>query len=111
MNRYYLLFLLGVFIASLAQLILKITAVRIYPAPWRKYLNPGVFAGYSMLLGVTLLTAFAYKGVPLKAGPVLQSSGYIFIAVLSRFFLGEKLSQAQCKGIFLIILGIVIFHV
>lgn len=110
MNRYYLLFLLAVFISSMAQLILKKTALSIYPATWRRYINPGVFAGYSILVGVTLLTAFAYRGVPLKAGPVLQSSGYIFIALLSRFFLGEKLSQTQWKGIFLIILGILVFH-
>ena len=110
MNRYYLLFILAVFISSLAQMILKRTAVRRYPVTWKRYVNPGVLAGYSILTGVTLLTAFAYRGVPLKAGPVLQSSGYIFIALLSRFFLGEQVSQAQWKGIFLIILGILVFH-
>jgi len=110
MNRYYLLFLVAVFISSLAQLILKGTAVLTYTSAWRRYINPGVFVGYSILLGTTLLTAFAYRGVPLKAGPVLQSSGYIFIPLLSRFFLGEKLSQNQWKGIFLVIVGIVVFH-
>lgn len=110
MNKYYIFFLSGVLISSLAQIILKKSAVRKYSTVSGRYLNPGVFSGYLILFGVTLLTAFAYRGIPLKAGPVLQSSGYIFIALLSRFLLGEKLSLSQWKGIFLIITGIIVFH-
>ncbi len=110
MNKYYALFISGVFISSLAQIILKKSAVRTYPKPSGRYLNPGVLSAYFILFCVTLLTAFAYRGIPLKAGPVLQSSGYIFIALLSRFFLGEKLSSVQWKGIFIIIVGIFVFH-
>ena len=110
MNKYYVIFSAGVFISSLTQILLKKSAVRTYPEPSRRYLNPGVLSAYFILFGVTLLTAFAYRGIPLKAGPVLQSSGYIFIALLSRFFLGEKLSSVQWKGIFLIIVGIFVFH-
>jgi len=110
MNRYSLLFLSGVMISSLAQIILKKAAVREFRTPLKRYFNLRVMAGYFILLSVTLLTAFAYRGVPLKAGPVLQASGYIFIALFSRLFLGEKLSSRQWKGIFLIITGIAVFH-
>lgn len=94
----------------MAQIILKKSANRQYCRKSEKYLNSGVFCGYFILLCVTFITALAYRGVPLKAGPVLQSSGYIFIALLSRFFLGESLSRTQWKGIVLIIVGILVFH-
>ncbi len=110
MNKYYILFLSGVVISSLAQIILKKSADKKYATASGRYLNPGVLSGYFILFCVTLLTSFAYRGIPLKAGPVLQSSGYIFIALLSRFLLGEKLSLAQWKGIFLIVIGIFVFH-
>lgn len=110
MNRYHFLFLAGVLTASAAQILLKRSALREHRSEMRKYLNLNVIAGYFILFLVSLVTAFAYRGIPLKAGPVLQSSGYIFIALLSRFFLGEKLSARQWKGIMLIITGIVVFH-
>ena len=47
--------------------------------------------------------------VPLSMAPVLESSGYIFVAILSYYFFKERLTKKQLLGMFLIIVGIVIY--
>jgi multidrug transporter EmrE-like cation transporter len=101
---------MAVFISSIAQVILKRSAIAGERTGWKRYLNPGVASGYAILFCMTLLTVYAYRGVPLKAGPVLQSSGYVFVAFMSRYFFEEKLSPGQWRGLFLIVAGIIVFH-
>jgi len=51
---------------------------------------------------------YSYKKVPLSAGPVIEASGYIFVSVLGRVLLKEKISRRRLAGLFMIVLGIVI---
>jgi drug/metabolite transporter (DMT)-like permease len=55
------------------------------------------------------MTTLAYKVVPLTIGPVLESTGYIYIGVLSLLILKEKLSRRKILGNILIIAGIFIY--
>ncbi len=68
-----------------------------------------VLGAYICFFGASLLTTFAYKGVPLSFGPVLEATSYIYIVVLSRFFLGEKVTRKKILGNVLIIAGILIY--
>ena len=67
-----------------------------------------IFA-YGMFFVSSLLTVWAYKFVPLSMGPVLESSGYFFVTVLSVIFLKEKVGLKKALGLALIIVGIITF--
>ena len=67
-----------------------------------------VIGAYICFLGASLLTTVAYRGVPLSLGPVLEATSYIYIVLLSRIFLKEKITKKKILGNILIILGVLI---
>ena len=107
--KYVLIFLLSVFIASFSQILLKKSANRNHTNGWREYLNKYVITAYFIFIISTILTIIAYKGVELKYGPIIGSVGYIFILIMGKMFLNEKITRNRILGIFLIIIGIVVF--
>ena len=112
MNNYLLysiIFLISVFVASASQILLKKSAGRSYTSKIKEYLNPMVIVAYILFFLSMLITMFAYKYVPLSMGPVLETTGYVYIAVLSYIFLKEKLSRKKLIGMITIILGILLF--
>lgn len=104
-----LIFISGVFISSISQIILKKSADREYPSKIREYLNVRVIFSYIIFFGATLCSILAYTKIPLSLGPVLESSGYFFVAVLSYIFLKEKISKQKMFGLSIIIIGIIIY--
>ena len=50
-------------------------------------------------------------GLNLKELPVLEASSYLFVPLLSFFFLKEKLELREIGAMFLIVLGILVFYV
>lgn len=109
MNSYVLIFIFAVFIASISQILLKKSANRNHKNWLKEILTIKVFIAYSMFLLSSMLIIYAYKGVQLKYGAIIQSSGYIFILLLGRIFLEEKITKNRILGIVLIIIGIVVF--
>jgi drug/metabolite transporter (DMT)-like permease len=107
---YILVFLCSVFISSVSQVLLKSSAGKEYGSALREYLNPKVILAYGIFFMATLLTIIAYKGVPLSMGGILEASGYIFVAVLSYFFLHEKIGKRKMLGLVVILVGIVVFN-
>lgn len=106
---YSCIMLLSVFISSISQLLLKKSAQKKYGSRIKEYLNPLVICGYFLLFLCTFITMFALKVIPLSMGAIIESAGYIFVAVLSYIFFKEKLTKKQLLGIALIIIGIIIF--
>ncbi|MEG0310887.1 MAG: EamA family transporter [Eubacterium sp.] len=106
---YTIIFLVSVFISSVSQIILKKSAQKKYENVLKEYLNPMVIGAYTIFLISTFLTTFAYKSVPLSFGPVLESTGYIYIAILGALILKEKMSKRKILGNGLIIIGIMVF--
>ena len=106
---YYAMYLFSVLVASLSQVILKKSAVIHYESRIREYLNPYVITAYFFLLSSSLLTTFSYRGVPLTMGPVLESTGYIYVGILGMIILKEKLSRRKIIGNLLIVGGIFIY--
>ena len=109
--KYVLIFLLSVFIASFSQILLKKSANKNYANEWKEYLNKYVVLAYFIFFISTILTIIAYKGIELKYGPIIESVGYIFILIMSKIFLDEKITKNKLLGIFLIIVGIFVFNV
>ncbi|MCM1299440.1 MAG: EamA family transporter [Firmicutes bacterium] len=96
-------------ISSFSQIMLKKSAQKTYPSKIREYLNPLVIFAYGLFFLCTLISMYALKVVPLSMSPVLEASGYIFVAVLSYIFFKERLTKRQLLGMALIISGIVIY--
>lgn len=106
---YSLIMVSGSLIASVSQILLKKSAQKEYPNKLREYLNPLVIIAYAMFFGTTFISMYALKVVPLSMGPILESSGYIFVAILSFVFLREKMTKRQIVGMALIVVGIVVY--
>ena len=108
---YSLILLSSVFISSISQILLKKSAEISYPSKLREYLNPYVILGYGLFFGCTLLSMFALKVVPLSMSPIIESLGYIFVAILSFLFLKERFTKRQMLGTILIIMGVLIYSI
>lgn len=104
-----LIFIFGVFISSISQILLKKSAQVEYGSKIKEYLNPRVIFAYIIFFGATLCSILAYTKIPLSFGPILESAGYIFVAILSRLFLKEKITKKKMIGLAVIIIGIIVY--
>ena len=104
-----LIFVFGTFISSVSQIVLKKSAQKKYPNKIREYLNVPVISSYIIFFGATLCSVLAYTKIPLSLGPILESSGYFFVAILSLIFLKEKITKKKMLGLSIIIIGIIIY--
>jgi len=103
------IFICSVLIASISQVLLKKSAVKQYKNMLSEYLNPAVFIAYVMFFSSTVVNVFAYKGINLTLGPVLESFGYVFVTVLSALFLREKPTKKRLFSLLIILFGIAVF--
>lgn len=103
---FILIFIASVLLSSVSQVILKTSANKEHSGFIKEYLNVRVILAYTLFFASTIITVFAYKYVPLSLGPVLESSGYVFVAVLSYFILNERLTKRQIIGMVLIVVGV-----
>lgn len=108
---YSLILLSSVFISSISQILLKKSAEISYPSKLREYLNPYVILGYGLFFGCTLLSMLALRVVPLSMSPIIESLGYIFVAILSFLFFKERFTKRQMLGTILIIMGVLIYSI
>lgn len=107
MNNYYIImFIISIFIASYSQILLKKGASK-----ENKYINKYTIVGYSLMIISTLFTLLAYKGVNLSFSQIIQSMSFIFVVILSRIILKEKISKRNILGMFLIIIGMIIYSI
>lgn len=104
MIRYVYLLLLGTFLASISQVMLKKVALRSYGSKLQEYLNPLVTFAYIIFFGTTFLSIFAYRGIPLSMGPVLEATSYIYVTILK-----EKLNLRKLLALALIVGGILVY--
>ncbi len=107
---------IGVYIASaflvaVAQVLLKISADRVYTTRIREYLNPLVLSGYFLFTISLVVSILAYRYLPLSTAKMLDSTTYLFVAVLGYFLLNERLQLRQLLGMFIMIAGILVFSI
>ena len=106
-NIQYIAFMVfAVFISSASQIVLKKSANKTYKNIFYEYFNAPVIISYTVFLSTSLFTVYALKYVPLSIVPIIESTGYIFIAILGKVFLKEDLNKKKIIGI-LIIAGII----
>ena len=105
------IYILGVFVSSIAQILLKKSANIERENKLKEYLNFKTIFAYGIFFGATLCTLFAYKFIPLTMGTVLETTGYIFVTILSYFLLKEKITKKKLIGLVIIIIGVLIFSI
>lgn len=101
--------LLGVFISSVSQVLLKKSATREHGSAVREYLNPYVIFAYALFVGSTLLSVIAYRGIPLSMGPILEATGYLYVTAFGVAIFRERMSAKKLVALLLIVGGIVIY--
>lgn len=106
---YSLIYVFGTFISAISQVILKKSANIKYSNPLREYLNVRVIVAYAIFFLATLTGIYAYKVIPLSMGPILDSSGYIFVTIFGITFFNEKLNKRKIIALTLIIAGICVY--
>lgn len=109
--KFYILVALGVLGASCSQILLKKSAVKFHHSMLAEMLNWQVLVAYSVFFASVIINVIALRyGVKVKDLPILEALGYIFVPLLSYFFLGEKLNKKNVFAMILIIGGIVLFY-
>lgn len=103
------IYLLGVLISSISQVLLKKAALHTYDSPLKEYLNPLVITAYAFFFGATLMTILAYKVVPLSMGSILEATAYLYITFFGVTIFKEKIGKKKACALALIIIGIVIY--
>lgn len=107
---FYALALFNVFVAALAQMLLKKAADSHHDSVVKEYLNPWVVSGYG-LMGLVLISNIYVlsNGVLLKELGTIEAFSYLFVPALAFIFFKEKLSPRKMLSIALILVGVVIF--
>lgn len=112
MNReilpYYVLLMGGVFVGAISQVILKKSALRKYDSPIKEYLNPAVIIAYFLFFTTTFLSTVAYRRIPLSMGPVIETTGYIYVTVFGIKIFHEKFNLKKGIALALIVVGVII---
>lgn len=108
---YACVLLVGVFVSAISQVMLKKAAMKTYSSRIREYLNPMVIIAYGMFVGTTLLSVFAYRGIPLSMGPILEATSYIYVTIFGVKIFKEKLNGKKILALGLILFGIVVYAI
>ena len=106
---YSCIYLAGVFIGAVSQVMLKKAAQKDYGSTIKEYLNPLVITAYTLFFLTTLLTIYSYKVIPISLGPILESTSYLYITFFGVTIFKEKIGLKKGLALALIIIGIAIY--
>ena len=108
MTRTFLFIMLGgTFFSAISQILLKQSANIQYSNPLREYLNWRVILAYFLFFGILLLNTWCYTKVDMRYGPVIDTAAYVFVLLLSKVILKEKITKRKIAGVILILIGAV----
>jgi drug/metabolite transporter (DMT)-like permease len=111
MMRNATIFVVGVILAAVGQVLMKKGAVRgtrggiVY-----SFLDVYTLAGYTLMFTSTITSTVALKVLPLKLTVALLPLGYLIVVLLSVTLLGERLRRTQVLGLAIIVVGIFLFN-
>lgn len=107
-----LLAFLAVFVAAVAQILLKRAAERNQEVSFlRKFLNVPVILGYGMMFGSTFLNVLALRHMPLSLTPVTEATGYIWVPLLSWLVMHVRPTRRHVIGGVVIVAGMLLYAV
>lgn len=98
------------FLAACSQVLLKKSAVREYNNKIREYINVYVIVSYMVLFLTSIMNMYALQYIEYKIVPAIGTISYVFVILISRLILKEKINRKKFLGITVILLGIMIFQ-
>lgn len=107
--KYSCILLLGVFLSAISQVMLKKAAMKTYDSRIKEYLNPLVIIAYSIFVLTTFMSIFAYKGIPLSMGPILEATSYLYVTFFGVKIFKEKMNKKKWIALSCILTGILIY--
>lgn len=111
MTFFYALLIFGIFASSCSQILLKKSADIKHRSWIASMLNWRVITAYLIFFSSLFINITAMgNGVEMKELPIMESLGYVFVPILSYFFIGEKITKRVCLSMVLILLGIYVFY-
>ncbi len=105
----YVLIVGTAFASAVSQILLNYSNKKEHQHKIFEYLNPYVILSYMILFAVLVLNVYAMRSVQLKVAHAIAASTYVFVLILGRIFLKEKITWNKVLGIFLIMVGIIVF--
>ena len=99
----------GTFFTAVSQILLKQSSNIKYENKIREYLNFRVILSYGMFFLILLLNTWCYTKVEMRYGPVIDTAAYVFVLLLSRLILKEKITKCKILGNLIIITVILIY--
>lgn len=111
MNKFILIKVISVVVASISQIFLKISANKIYESKIKEYLNPLVIIAYGFFFFSMLIGMYSLKGITVSSSMIIESLSYILIPIFGFLFFEERLNSYQYAGIVIILLGIMVYNV
>ncbi len=115
MNRTELVYssvmVLGVFLSSLSQVLLKKSSGKEHSSFLKEYLNLPVISAYFVFFIATFFSIFAFKVIPLSSGPILEATGYFFVTLWGSVFFKEKITLRKVIALCIILTGIIIYSI
>ena len=107
---FYALALFNVFVAAVAQMLLKKAAITPHKSFIKEYLNPWVIGGYSLMVFSLVSNVYVLsQGVPLKELGTIEAASYLFVPALAFVCFKEKINLRKAAAIALILAGVVVF--
>ena len=99
----------GTFFTAVSQILLNQSSNIKFENKIREYLNFRVILSYGMFFLILLLNTWCYTKVEMRYGPVIDTAAYVFVLLLSRLILKEKITKGKILGNLIIITGILIY--
>lgn len=101
-----LIYLITPLVSAFSQLLLKKAADDRSLTSIRFYLNGRVILAYGLLMLCMALNVVAQMWVGLTLVGVLEALSYVYVMLLSRRFLNEKITRRRLIGNLVIVLGV-----
>lgn len=101
--------IVNAFLSAFSQVLLKQSANKEHRSGLKEYLNVHVITAYIIFAFVLVSNAFAYQGIAYKYGSVIGASSYIFLMILSKLILKEKITKKVLLGNLIIMVGMLIY--
>ena len=98
----------GILLPSVSQVLLKLGAGT-RRSFMGAFLDRRTLIGYVLFLGVTVLSIFAMKAIPLRTVTAATALTYVLTLGMGRGFLGEIVTRRMVLGAALIMAGIFVF--
>ena len=109
MAKYFVIAIISGMLSSFSQIMLKKSSEIKRDSVIQEYLNPYVICAYGITFLCMILMVIAYRGLPYKLGAILESLIYLYIMILGKVILNEKLTVKRITGNLIIICGVAIF--